>query len=196
MPPLRAPVTDLTGTLTPEQIAALEQQLRAFESAEGQPDRGADRADDAAGNDRAVLHSRRRGVEARSPGRRRRRAAARREGRSRGAHRSRLRTRRRAAGRARESHHRAGHRAALSQRRFLRRHRRGRRSHHRACVEGEPLPEPRSALASRASRRARHRVAAAVDARVRRQRHSAPHARQVRRRVASPRASLACSSGF
>ena len=35
VPPLRAPVTDLTGTLTAEQAAALEQRLRAFESAKG-----------------------------------------------------------------------------------------------------------------------------------------------------------------
>lgn len=35
VPPLRAPVTDLTGTLTPQQAATLEQQLRAFESKKG-----------------------------------------------------------------------------------------------------------------------------------------------------------------
>jgi uncharacterized protein len=35
VPPLRAPVTDLTGTLTPEQIATLEQRLRAFETEKG-----------------------------------------------------------------------------------------------------------------------------------------------------------------
>src|SRR5687767_9041757 len=35
VPPLRAPVTDLTGTLTSEQIATLEQQLRAFEAKKG-----------------------------------------------------------------------------------------------------------------------------------------------------------------
>jgi len=35
VPPLRAPVTDLTGTLTPDQIATLDQQLRAFEAKEG-----------------------------------------------------------------------------------------------------------------------------------------------------------------
>ena len=35
VPPLRAPVTDLTGTLTPDQIARLEQQLRAFEAKKG-----------------------------------------------------------------------------------------------------------------------------------------------------------------
>ena len=35
MPPLRAPVTDLTGTLTPEQMTTLEQQLRAFEAKKG-----------------------------------------------------------------------------------------------------------------------------------------------------------------
>jgi uncharacterized protein len=35
IPPLRAPVTDLTGTLTPEQIGTLESRLRAFETAKG-----------------------------------------------------------------------------------------------------------------------------------------------------------------
>lgn len=35
VPPLRAPVTDLTGTLTSEQIATLEQRLRAFEEQKG-----------------------------------------------------------------------------------------------------------------------------------------------------------------
>ena len=35
VPPLRSPVTDLTGTLTPEQIATLDQQLRAFEAKKG-----------------------------------------------------------------------------------------------------------------------------------------------------------------
>lgn len=35
VPPLRAPVTDLTGTLTQEQSATLEQRLRAFEEAKG-----------------------------------------------------------------------------------------------------------------------------------------------------------------
>jgi len=35
VPPLRSPVTDLTGTLTAEQSATLEQQLRAFETRKG-----------------------------------------------------------------------------------------------------------------------------------------------------------------
>jgi uncharacterized protein len=35
VPPLRSPVTDLTGTLTAEQAATLEQQLRAFEAKKG-----------------------------------------------------------------------------------------------------------------------------------------------------------------
>jgi uncharacterized protein len=35
IPPLRAPVTDLTGTLTSEQVATLEQRLRAFETQKG-----------------------------------------------------------------------------------------------------------------------------------------------------------------
>lgn len=35
VPPLRSPVTDLTGTLTPDQAAALEQKLRAFEARKG-----------------------------------------------------------------------------------------------------------------------------------------------------------------
>jgi uncharacterized protein len=35
VPPLRAPVTDLTATLTPEQVARLDQQLRAFEAKKG-----------------------------------------------------------------------------------------------------------------------------------------------------------------
>jgi uncharacterized protein len=35
IPPLRAPVTDLTGTLTQDQIATLEQRLRAFEQRKG-----------------------------------------------------------------------------------------------------------------------------------------------------------------
>jgi uncharacterized protein len=35
IPPLRAPVTDLTGTLTQDQIATLEQRLRTFEQQKG-----------------------------------------------------------------------------------------------------------------------------------------------------------------
>lgn len=35
VPPLTAPVTDLTGTLTPDQVAALDAKLRAFERAKG-----------------------------------------------------------------------------------------------------------------------------------------------------------------
>ncbi len=35
VPPLRAPVTDLTGTLTTEQVATLERQLREFEAKKG-----------------------------------------------------------------------------------------------------------------------------------------------------------------
>ena len=35
VPPLRGPVTDLTNTLTAEQTATLDQQLRAFEAKEG-----------------------------------------------------------------------------------------------------------------------------------------------------------------
>ena len=35
VPPLVSPVTDLTGTLTPDQVAALEAKLRAFEEAKG-----------------------------------------------------------------------------------------------------------------------------------------------------------------
>ncbi len=35
VPPLTAPVTDLTGTLTPDQVAALDAKLRAFEQAQG-----------------------------------------------------------------------------------------------------------------------------------------------------------------
>jgi uncharacterized protein len=35
VPPLRSPVTDLTGTLTPEQSAELEAKLRAFEQSKG-----------------------------------------------------------------------------------------------------------------------------------------------------------------
>lgn len=35
VPPLHSPVTDLTGTLTAEQSATLEQQLRAFEAKKG-----------------------------------------------------------------------------------------------------------------------------------------------------------------
>ena len=35
VPPLSSPVTDLTGTLTPDQIAALDAKLRAFEQAKG-----------------------------------------------------------------------------------------------------------------------------------------------------------------
>jgi uncharacterized protein len=35
VPPLRSPVTDLTGTLTSEQSATLEQRLRAFEAKKG-----------------------------------------------------------------------------------------------------------------------------------------------------------------
>ena len=35
VPPLRAPVTDLTGTLTSQQVAALDQTLRAFEARKG-----------------------------------------------------------------------------------------------------------------------------------------------------------------
>ena len=35
VPPLQAPVTDLTGTLTPDQVAALDAKLRSFEQAKG-----------------------------------------------------------------------------------------------------------------------------------------------------------------
>ena len=35
VPPLASPVTDLTGTLTPDQVAALDARLRAFEQAKG-----------------------------------------------------------------------------------------------------------------------------------------------------------------
>ena len=35
VPPLQARVTDLTGTLQPDQRAALEQTLQAFESSKG-----------------------------------------------------------------------------------------------------------------------------------------------------------------
>jgi uncharacterized protein len=35
VPPLRGPVTDLTGTLTQDQLARLDQQLRAFEAQKG-----------------------------------------------------------------------------------------------------------------------------------------------------------------
>jgi uncharacterized protein len=35
VPPLRSPVTDLTGTLTPDQTASLEAKLRAFEAGKG-----------------------------------------------------------------------------------------------------------------------------------------------------------------
>lgn len=35
VPPLRSPVTDLTGTLTPEQVATFDQRLRAFETQKG-----------------------------------------------------------------------------------------------------------------------------------------------------------------
>lgn len=35
VPPLASPVTDLTGTLTPDQVAALDARLRAFEQARG-----------------------------------------------------------------------------------------------------------------------------------------------------------------
>ncbi len=35
VPPLRAPVTDLTGTLTPDQVAALDAKLRAFATSRG-----------------------------------------------------------------------------------------------------------------------------------------------------------------
>jgi uncharacterized protein len=35
VPPLRSPVTDLTNTLTPDQIATLDRQLRAFEAKKG-----------------------------------------------------------------------------------------------------------------------------------------------------------------
>jgi uncharacterized protein len=35
VPPLTAPITDLTGTLTPDQVAALDAKLRAFERSKG-----------------------------------------------------------------------------------------------------------------------------------------------------------------
>jgi len=35
VPPLKSPVTDLTGTLTPDQAAALDAKLRAFEAGKG-----------------------------------------------------------------------------------------------------------------------------------------------------------------
>ena len=77
VPPLKARVTDLTGTLTPRAGRARSSStLRGVRSAQGQPDRGADRAHHAAGDDRAVLAARRRAVEDRPQGRRRRRACS------------------------------------------------------------------------------------------------------------------------
>ncbi|HET9694016.1 MAG TPA: TPM domain-containing protein, partial [Steroidobacteraceae bacterium] len=35
VPPLRSPVTDLTGTLTPDQASALDAKLRAFAQEKG-----------------------------------------------------------------------------------------------------------------------------------------------------------------
>lgn len=35
IPPLKSPVTDLTGTLTPQQVATLDAKLRAFEQSKG-----------------------------------------------------------------------------------------------------------------------------------------------------------------
>ena len=50
VPPLTGRVVDQTGTLSGGDIAALTQTLKDLEDAQGQPDRGADRADHGAGN--------------------------------------------------------------------------------------------------------------------------------------------------
>ena len=71
-----SPVTDLTGTLTPDQVAALDAKLRAFEQAKGSQIAVLIVATTRAGGDRAVRHARRRSLETGTQGRRRWRAAA------------------------------------------------------------------------------------------------------------------------
>ena len=60
VPPLKARVTDLTGTLTARPGRRPRARARRVRGAQGQPDRGADGADDAARGHRAVRDPRRR----------------------------------------------------------------------------------------------------------------------------------------
>ena len=64
---------DLTGTLSGGAVNRIETKLADLRGQEGQPDRRAMRAHDAARGNRAVRHPGRRRVEARAQGRRRRR---------------------------------------------------------------------------------------------------------------------------
>ncbi len=89
--------------------------------AKGQPDRGADRADDRRRGDRAIFAAGRGGLEDRPQEDRRRRAARHRQERPPPAHRGRLRPRRRAHRRHHQAHHRRGHHAEIQGRRFRRR---------------------------------------------------------------------------
>ena len=141
MPPLRAPVTDLTGTLTPQQIATLEQTLRAFEARKGSqiavlivPTTQPETIEQYSIRVAEAWKLGRRGVDDGVL------LLVAKDDRAR-AHRSRLRTGRRAARRDRESHHRSGHRAAVSQRRFLSAASTRPSIASSRSIEGEPLPE-------------------------------------------------------
>ena len=108
-------------------IATLTQTLAEFRGAEGQPDRGADRADHGWRGDRAILAPGCRSLEDRPQEDRRRCAARRRQERPPSAHRGRLRPRGRADRRHLQAHHRRGHHAEIQDRRFRRRYFRRRR---------------------------------------------------------------------
>ena len=115
VPPLSGRVVDQTGTLAAGDIASLTQTLEGSGDAKGQPDRGADRADDGRRGDRAVFAAGRGSLEDRPQEDRRRRAARHRQERSPPAHRGRLRPRRRADRRHHQAHHRRGHHAEIQE---------------------------------------------------------------------------------
>ena len=132
VPPLIGRVVDQTGTLVGRRHRLADADAEGSRGAQGQPDRGADRADDGRRGHRAIFAARRGGLEDRPQEDRRRRAARHRQERPPAAHRGRLRPRRRADRRHRQAHHRRGHHAEIQGRRFRRRHFRRRRPDDRA----------------------------------------------------------------
>ena len=158
VPPLKARVTDLTGTLTAQQQATLEQTLAAFEQRKGsqiavlivpttQPE--------------TIEHtrSRRRAVEARPQGRRRRRVAADREERPQAAHRSGLRARGRAQRCDRQAHHRATTSRRASSRAISTAASTAGVDRMIKVIDGEPLPPPSRAAQSASGVRLRFGIA-------------------------------------
>ena len=142
VPPLSGRVVDQTGTLACRRHRLADADAEGSGDAKGQPDRGADRADDRRRGDRAVLAAGRGSLEDRPQEDRRRRAARHRQERSPPADRGRLRPRRRAHRRHHQAHHRRRHHAeiqepAISPAAFLPGVDRMVR-----VVDGEKLPEP------------------------------------------------------